>query len=212
MVLQDRIEDRTDVVTGMWKFKNTVLKATLMTLVGEWLVEAGNPYLDLYICKCSKDQNGIGFQRVLEDESYVRFFQRMTDMLKRRFGNELAGWDISCVTTVTHIFSPSAKRLASTWWWLLKDTSDGPQIAVTAHCMHTQTDNRVIRYREAVAFAYEALHLADTELPPLQEDAVGLPPPKPEYGACIKAALIEYYGKDVAEAAFARASKMNAFS
>lgn len=91
---------RPDVVSGMWKFRDTVSEVELTLLAGSWKEAEPDKYLDLHIRKCSKDQIGIGFQYVCgyNDQEHRKFFERMTDELKRRFGNNFAGWDISQTT------------------------------------------------------------------------------------------------------------------
>ena len=61
----------------------------------------------LYIRQVSKDQYGIGFEyRAYEGsdseskKAYDDYFQSTTYKLKREFGNDLVGWDISSSSIV----------------------------------------------------------------------------------------------------------------
>lgn len=57
----------------------------------------------LYARQVSKNQHGIGFKyRAYEGldsenqkQAYDDYFEKMTDRLKKEFGNDSAGWDIS---------------------------------------------------------------------------------------------------------------------
>lgn len=81
---------------GLWKFKDTVPMQELGAVAEQWAVEDPH-YLQLYIRKASKDQNGIGFTYELpeENESHDEYFDRTSDFLRRKFGNDLVGWDIA---------------------------------------------------------------------------------------------------------------------
>jgi hypothetical protein len=84
---------------GLWKFSDTISEEQLKQVAEKWAQEDPR-YLQLYVRKCSKDQYGIGFTYELENEIPVQgqhkeYFDRTSDALKRSFGNELVGWDIS---------------------------------------------------------------------------------------------------------------------
>ncbi len=85
-------------IMGMWKFSDKISTKDLGEVAEKWKAEDEN-YLQLYIRKVSKDQMGIGFTyRLTEDQDkqvgYDEYFERTTDFLKRKFGNDLAGWDL----------------------------------------------------------------------------------------------------------------------
>lgn len=88
------------IISGLWKFRDTISNEELMKIAQRWAEDPS--YTQVYIRQASKDQNGIGFMYDYdgERESYDQYFDETSDMLKRKFGNDLAGWDISSHTTV----------------------------------------------------------------------------------------------------------------
>ncbi len=94
------IAKHDDIVTGMWKFGPEVSPMTIGMFATEWLKKERENLLQLYCRKCSKDQNGLGFMYRFEGDDYRPFFHRMTDQLKRRFGNGFVGWDVSAPTWI----------------------------------------------------------------------------------------------------------------
>lgn len=79
---------------GLWKFSNRISDKDLLEVTEDW---AKDPhYVQLYLRKVSKDQTGIGFVYKYDSsvESYKDFFESNSDKLKRKFGNDLVGWDI----------------------------------------------------------------------------------------------------------------------
>lgn len=91
----------TQIITGIWKFKETVPASELEAVAKEWATDP--KYMQIYIRKVSKDQYGIGFmyddRESKDNEStYDTFFDSCTDILKRKFGNDLCGWDIASNT------------------------------------------------------------------------------------------------------------------
>jgi hypothetical protein len=88
-----------NLYSGLWKFSDRVEIEQLAEVADEWAQD--EKYLQLYIRKVSKDQNGIGFVYQAENgtkEEYDAFFDRISDGLKRQFGNDLVGWDIASKT------------------------------------------------------------------------------------------------------------------
>lgn len=86
-------------VMGLWKFKEKISTKELGEIAEQWKKEDVN-YLQLYLRKVSKDQMGIGFTYQLPEtgdnkQACDEYVDRTTDQLKRRFGNDLAGWDFS---------------------------------------------------------------------------------------------------------------------
>lgn len=89
-----------NIVTGMWKFGPEVSPMAIGMFAAEWLQKEGANLLQLYSRKCSKDQNALGFMYKFEEDNHKAFFHRMTDQLKRRFGNGFVGWDVSSPTWI----------------------------------------------------------------------------------------------------------------
>lgn len=92
---------RSEKISGLWKFRDSVTIDELGALAKEWAQD--DRYEQLYIRGCSKDQNGIGFVYNISDSEDTKEAQRAygeetSDMLKRRFGNDLAGWDYASPT------------------------------------------------------------------------------------------------------------------
>lgn len=97
------------IVSGMWKFSDSVPLYRLQATARAWSIGVnGENYTDIHIRTCSKDQQGIGFKYTLpsdmsDDEwerEYKKFFHKMTDQLKRMFGNDFVGWDVSSSTRI----------------------------------------------------------------------------------------------------------------
>jgi len=97
------------IVSGMWKFADTVPLERLIALGRGWGMGAnGDHYLDIHIRQCSKNQHGIGFKYRLDldgsegdwKRQHQRFFHRMKEQLENDFGKDFVGWD---VTSSTHI-------------------------------------------------------------------------------------------------------------
>ena len=87
-----------NLIMGLWKFSEKISKDELVELAQKWAEEDKN-YLQLYVRKASKDQNGIGFTYKVANsdvkETHDEYFEKTSDYLKKKFGNDLAGWDIS---------------------------------------------------------------------------------------------------------------------
>jgi hypothetical protein len=86
-------------IMGIWKFADKISNKELGEIASEWADEDPN-YLNLYIRKTSKNQMGIGFTyQIIEGkeakEAHNEYFGRTSDYLKRKFGNDLVGWDIA---------------------------------------------------------------------------------------------------------------------
>ena len=95
------MEKRNDLVCGLWKFADSkVSKEEIIALAEEFAQDAS--YIELYVRKASKDQHGLGFVYKYDGEqtSYEQFTDSMQDMLLKKFGTGLSGWDISssCIT------------------------------------------------------------------------------------------------------------------
>jgi hypothetical protein len=91
-----------NLIMGIWKFNDRIPREQLAELAQKWAAEDPN-YKQLYVRQTSKDQHGIGFSYERADdtkESYDEYFDRTSDTLKRQFGNDLVGWDLSSSATV----------------------------------------------------------------------------------------------------------------
>ena len=89
------MEKRNSLVLGLWKFHQNVGGNNLVELAQEWAKDT--KYSQLYVRKVSKDQFGIGFAYDAGGTSQGQdeYFNITSDKLKRMFGNDLVGWDIS---------------------------------------------------------------------------------------------------------------------
>ena len=90
-----KVTRKNHVVSGIWKFKDTVGIELLIALAEKWKEKEGDRYLYLHIRQCSKDQYGIVFQYAFSEEDYKSFFYRVKDQLQRQFMGDFVGWDIS---------------------------------------------------------------------------------------------------------------------
>jgi hypothetical protein len=96
------------LVSGLWKFNSNVSLQELETVALEWKERDYHGWQELYIRGVGPN-NGIGFRYRLSgiydpDCGSIRrspeqvqkdFFHKMTDQLKRRFGNDFIGGDVS---------------------------------------------------------------------------------------------------------------------
>jgi hypothetical protein len=91
-------EMRDDVSGGEIAFDQTVTREEILKFV-EALEEGadGDKYFAMYIRK--RDQRSVlGFMyghKSSDSTAHSRFYYKITDMLKRRFGNKCTGWSIS---------------------------------------------------------------------------------------------------------------------
>jgi len=84
---------------GIWKFSEKIPVEKLIEVAQKWADE-DEKYLQLYVRKVSKDQYGIGFTYDAKGQGDLKKFHdeyhyRVSDVLRRQFGNDLAGWDIA---------------------------------------------------------------------------------------------------------------------
>ena len=94
------MEKNKSLIMGLWKFHERVGEEDLIEVTNEWAKD--EKYIQLYIRKVSKDQNGIGFAYEGDGtkEAQDDYFNKTSDQLKRKFGNDLVGWDISSTPTL----------------------------------------------------------------------------------------------------------------
>ncbi len=88
------------LIMGLWKFHGKVGHKDLMEVAEGW--KSDENYELLYIRQVSKDQNGVGFAYKSDGtkEAHDVYFNKASDELKRKFGNDLVGWDIASTTTL----------------------------------------------------------------------------------------------------------------
>ncbi|MCR4279472.1 MAG: hypothetical protein NUV78_01905 [Candidatus Zambryskibacteria bacterium] len=96
------ITDHENLVNGQLKFsKEYFTPQSLAELAAELKEEAGGKVKFLAVRSCSKNDLAIVFAYQMDEgETLQKFVYKVTDKLKRRFGNALTGWDISdrCLT------------------------------------------------------------------------------------------------------------------
>ena len=80
---------------GIWKFHERVGNKDLLEVADEWAKD--EKYLQIYVRRVSKDQYGIGFVYDSDGSKEAQdvYFDQASDWLKRKFGNDLVGWDLS---------------------------------------------------------------------------------------------------------------------
>lgn len=83
------------LVIGVWKFKDRLGKDELMKLGNEWAQD--DKYTLVYVTHAGKEQLGLGFAYAVEGtkEASDDYYDRTSDALKRRFGNDFIGWDMA---------------------------------------------------------------------------------------------------------------------
>lgn len=97
--METMLSKEENLIMGLWKFHERVEHKDLIEVSDEWAKE--DNYKLLYIRSVSKDQNGIGFAYKADGskKAYNEYFDKTSDYLKRKFGNDLVGWDISSSAT-----------------------------------------------------------------------------------------------------------------
>lgn len=88
-----------ELIMGIWKFSDKIPVQDIVKLAQNW-AEEDKSYLQLYVRKVSKDQHGIGFTYDAKGQKDLKKFHeeyiyKVSDVLRRQFGNDLAGWDIA---------------------------------------------------------------------------------------------------------------------
>ena len=98
------LDPKSSLILGLWKFHERVGEKDLLEVANGWAEDEN--YLQLYIRKVSKDQLGIGFAYKGDGtkEVHDQYFNRTSDQLKRKFGNDLVGWDIASSSTLVKGF------------------------------------------------------------------------------------------------------------
>ena len=96
---------RNNWIVGIWKFDDTVPMTELVNLANELSQDKHGIHRDFYIRKTSKNQIGLGFTYMPipsspSDKTDTKkildaYIYRVSDMLKRKFGNQAVRYDIS---------------------------------------------------------------------------------------------------------------------
>lgn len=89
------MEKSKNLIVGLWKFHDRVIDKDLIDVANEWAKD--DNYTRLYIRKTSTDQVGIGFEYIYDGtkEGQSNYNYTTSDYLKRKFGNDLVGWDFA---------------------------------------------------------------------------------------------------------------------
>ena len=89
--------DDEPVSMGILKFRKVAPLVDLRQ-AGEWLRDTFNAR-NVYIRKVSNDQVGLGFtirhQMPDSEKEMDGMLEKVTDHMKRKFGNDFLGWDIA---------------------------------------------------------------------------------------------------------------------
>lgn len=98
------ITKQDGVVSGNLFFSPAVTPDVLVQMAEEWLADSdGDRFQSLYIRPDGKDRRHcIVFQYRFDPgpKGYKSFYHKVTDMLKRRFGNDFIGWSIASPTWI----------------------------------------------------------------------------------------------------------------
>ena len=86
------------IIMGLWKFHEKIPQKDLFETATE--LAKDDRYISLYIRQVSKDQYAIGFSYNVKDKedqkkAFDDYKYETSDKLRRKFGNDLVGWDLS---------------------------------------------------------------------------------------------------------------------
>jgi hypothetical protein len=85
-------------VSGLWRFSNVFVEE-VVDFARQWKETEPEACRRVSVRKCSKEQLGVDFEYQLPGgETFEQFVYRLTDRLKRRFGNQYLGYDVSGTT------------------------------------------------------------------------------------------------------------------
>jgi hypothetical protein len=106
---QVSVDERPDLISGLFKFdlSSTIPKeriaVVLTSLASDWARKDSN-WQRLYVRECSKTQYGIGFEYALAGPDYEasqrQLLDRMTEKLRRQFGDHFVEWDMGRPTWI----------------------------------------------------------------------------------------------------------------
>ena len=84
-----------NIIIGTWKFSENVKREEIVQLAKEWA--ENDQYLFVAVRKASETQTGISFAHVSDGSKDFsdKYNLDTKDLLYRRFGTGLVGWDIS---------------------------------------------------------------------------------------------------------------------
>ena len=96
----------TGIAIGLWRFRSSVDPQELCAVAKEWVTDKnGETYMSgIDIRRSSRDEWVMQFGVDLSSESetnsekqqkFEKFIYKTSDQLRRRFGNDLLGWDIT---------------------------------------------------------------------------------------------------------------------
>lgn len=92
-----------DTFAGMWKFRSAVSRDQLVAIAEDWKLASPDNYVELYVraWNSNPDRFAICFRyQRLGGPDMRKYIHHTSDLLRRTFGNELVGWDISEPITV----------------------------------------------------------------------------------------------------------------
>lgn len=86
------------IVAGTFKFRDAPnIKNQVISFGCNWLTSDEENIVHLYVREADKKQVALGFTYRLPQgqTDHQPFFEKITDRLKRHFGNDYVGWDVS---------------------------------------------------------------------------------------------------------------------
>ncbi len=95
-----KLEYTKSLIMGLWKFNENIAREELEKVAHDWVGDEN--YIQLYVRQTSKTQQGIGFAYTSNGtkEEHDDYFAKTSDFLKRKFGNDLVGWDIATTSSL----------------------------------------------------------------------------------------------------------------
>lgn len=85
-------------IAGLWKFGAAISRGELIEVAKSWIFDTdGHQYRRLEVRLYAPTKYAIDFCYALGDADQKAFVHRMSDKLRREFGNDLVGWDIGPV-------------------------------------------------------------------------------------------------------------------
>ena len=94
------MERRHDIITGLWRFKDSIDPKEIEQFAQE--LAKDEHFVHVYIRKASKDQEGLGItykaDQEIDQEGFHNFMEDMKDRIYKKFGAGLVGWDFSSST------------------------------------------------------------------------------------------------------------------
>jgi len=102
---------RPNFVAGEFKFSADVSERDLVEVVAQWKSQFKDRneqflYLAIRIINDGKRAISFLFQQKQEKEDHRAFFYKISDQLKRKFGNDFCGWSLSSAPIIAEWASP----------------------------------------------------------------------------------------------------------